>query len=147
MITEHTAPPPPQNTPSETSRLTGRSLPSFFLLWQDRHSVVKRGEGDSPPSTSPNDTNQTFKFSPGDGQALQVRPPAPIRLLCCCSDQTNMAESVFHLLSSDQPTPRYPPTAGPRQSQEWREAGGAVSCHHPSSCYKQVKLHWSNSLE
>lgn len=39
---------------------------------QDRHSVVKRGEGDSPPSISPDDTNQTFKFSPGDGQALQV---------------------------------------------------------------------------
>lgn len=44
----------------------------FFLLPQDRHSVVKRGEGESPPSTSPDDINQTFKFSPGDGQALQV---------------------------------------------------------------------------
>uniref|UniRef100_A0A665WSX3 Diacylglycerol kinase n=1 Tax=Echeneis naucrates TaxID=173247 RepID=A0A665WSX3_ECHNA len=44
------------------------------LFPQDRQSVVKRGEGDSPPSTSPDDANQTFKFSPGDGQALQISP-------------------------------------------------------------------------
>uniref|UniRef100_A0A8D3CH27 Diacylglycerol kinase n=1 Tax=Scophthalmus maximus TaxID=52904 RepID=A0A8D3CH27_SCOMX len=49
-------------------------LLSLVLLPQDRHSVVKRGEGESPPSTSPDDANQIFKFSPGDGQALQVTP-------------------------------------------------------------------------
>uniref|UniRef100_A0A8C7D253 Diacylglycerol kinase n=1 Tax=Oncorhynchus kisutch TaxID=8019 RepID=A0A8C7D253_ONCKI len=32
-----------------------------------------RGEGDSPPSTSPDDPNQSFKFT-GDGQALQITP-------------------------------------------------------------------------
>lgn len=37
--------------------------------------MLKRGEGESPPSTSPNDTNQTFKFTLGEGQALQVRSP------------------------------------------------------------------------
>uniref|UniRef100_A0A3B4G876 Diacylglycerol kinase n=1 Tax=Pundamilia nyererei TaxID=303518 RepID=A0A3B4G876_9CICH len=47
-------------------------LPSYICpVVLDRHSGVKRGEGESPPSTSPDDTNQTFKFSPGDGQALQ----------------------------------------------------------------------------
>ncbi|KAM9343877.1 LOW QUALITY PROTEIN: diacylglycerol kinase beta [Pholidichthys leucotaenia] len=50
-------------------------LPSYICpVVLDRHSVVKRGEGDSPPSTSPDDTNQVFKFSPGDGQALQITP-------------------------------------------------------------------------
>lgn len=49
-------------------------------LSQDRHSVVKRGEGESPPSTSPDDANQTFKFSPGDGQALQVHRSSIQRL-------------------------------------------------------------------
>ncbi|XP_062259265.1 diacylglycerol kinase beta [Platichthys flesus] len=50
-------------------------LPSYICpVVLDRHSVVKRGEGESPPSTSPDDTNQTFKFSPGDGQPLQVTP-------------------------------------------------------------------------
>ncbi|GLD56612.1 diacylglycerol kinase beta-like protein [Lates japonicus] len=50
-------------------------LPSYICpVVLDRHSVVKRGEGESPPSTSPDDTNQTFKFSPGDGQALQITP-------------------------------------------------------------------------
>uniref|UniRef100_UPI0037E94B72 diacylglycerol kinase beta n=1 Tax=Semicossyphus pulcher TaxID=241346 RepID=UPI0037E94B72 len=50
-------------------------LPSYICpVVLDRHSVVKRGEGDSPPSTSPDDINQTFKFSPGDGQALQITP-------------------------------------------------------------------------
>uniref|UniRef100_A0A672PVU8 Diacylglycerol kinase n=1 Tax=Sinocyclocheilus grahami TaxID=75366 RepID=A0A672PVU8_SINGR len=39
----------------------------------DRHSAVKRGEGESSPSTSPEDTSQCFKFT-GDGQALQITP-------------------------------------------------------------------------
>ncbi|KAI4805766.1 hypothetical protein KUCAC02_010363, partial [Chaenocephalus aceratus] len=30
--------------------------------------------GDSPPNISPDDINQTFKFSPGDGQALLITP-------------------------------------------------------------------------
>lgn len=45
------------------------------LCWQDRQSMLKRGEGESPPSTSPDDANQTFKFSLGEGQALQVCQP------------------------------------------------------------------------
>ncbi|KAM9850921.1 diacylglycerol kinase beta [Aulostomus maculatus] len=50
-------------------------LPSYICpAVLDRHSVVKRGEGESPPSTSPDDINQIFKFSPGDGQALQISP-------------------------------------------------------------------------
>uniref|UniRef100_A0A667YVQ2 Diacylglycerol kinase n=1 Tax=Myripristis murdjan TaxID=586833 RepID=A0A667YVQ2_9TELE len=53
-------------------------LPSYIcpvvLVRTDRHSVVKRGEGESPPSTSPDDANQTFKFTAGDGQALQITP-------------------------------------------------------------------------
>uniref|UniRef100_A0A8C3FXF8 Diacylglycerol kinase n=1 Tax=Cyclopterus lumpus TaxID=8103 RepID=A0A8C3FXF8_CYCLU len=49
-------------------------LRSLVVVVVDRHSVVKRGEGESPPSTSPDDISQTFKFSPGDGQALQVTP-------------------------------------------------------------------------
>ncbi|XP_077946698.1 diacylglycerol kinase beta isoform X3 [Gasterosteus aculeatus] len=50
-------------------------LPSYICpVVLDRHSVVKRGEGESPPSTGPDDINQTFRFSPGDGQALQVTP-------------------------------------------------------------------------
>ncbi|KAJ3592589.1 hypothetical protein NHX12_007716 [Muraenolepis orangiensis] len=50
-------------------------LPSYICpVVLDRHSAVKRGEGESPPSTSPDDTNQTFKFNPGDGQALQISP-------------------------------------------------------------------------
>lgn len=64
-------------------RTTLSEFSSPLLLGQDRHSVVKRGEGESPPCTSPNDTNQTFKFSPGDGQALQVRPPAAGGTLGC----------------------------------------------------------------
>ncbi|KAJ8255263.1 hypothetical protein GJAV_G00202890 [Gymnothorax javanicus] len=49
-------------------------LPSYICpLVLDRHSVVKRGEGESPPSTSPDDTALSFKFS-GDGQGLQITP-------------------------------------------------------------------------
>ncbi|XP_038862440.1 diacylglycerol kinase beta [Salvelinus namaycush] len=49
-------------------------LPSYICpVVLDRHSVVKRGEGDSPPSTSPDDPSQSFKFT-GDGQALQITP-------------------------------------------------------------------------
>nr|XP_057938072.1 diacylglycerol kinase beta [Doryrhamphus excisus]XP_057938073.1 diacylglycerol kinase beta [Doryrhamphus excisus]XP_057938074.1 diacylglycerol kinase beta [Doryrhamphus excisus] len=41
----------------------------------DRQSVVKRSEEDSPPCTGPGDTPpQVMKFSPGDGQALQISP-------------------------------------------------------------------------
>lgn len=39
--------------------------------------MLKRGEGESPPCTSPDDANQTFKFTLGEGQALQVCPPPP----------------------------------------------------------------------
>ncbi|XP_077436281.1 diacylglycerol kinase beta isoform X1 [Vanacampus margaritifer] len=50
-------------------------LPSYICpVVLDRQSVVKRGEGESPPCTSPDDINQMFKFSPGDGQALQISP-------------------------------------------------------------------------
>ncbi|KAF7215210.1 diacylglycerol kinase beta isoform X1 [Nothobranchius furzeri] len=38
----------------------------------DRHSGVKRGEGESPLISTPDDPNQTFRFSPADGQALQI---------------------------------------------------------------------------
>ncbi|KAI4876861.1 hypothetical protein NFI96_011094 [Prochilodus magdalenae] len=49
-------------------------LPSYICpVVLDRHSVVKRGEGESSPSTSPDDSNQCFKFT-GDGQALQITP-------------------------------------------------------------------------
>ncbi|XP_031441055.1 diacylglycerol kinase beta isoform X2 [Clupea harengus] len=49
-------------------------LPSYICpVVLDRHSVVKRGESDSPPSTSPDDSSQCFKFT-GDGQALQITP-------------------------------------------------------------------------
>uniref|UniRef100_A0A8C7RNE8 Diacylglycerol kinase n=1 Tax=Oncorhynchus mykiss TaxID=8022 RepID=A0A8C7RNE8_ONCMY len=47
--------------------------PVVLVRSHDRHSVVKRGEGDSPPSTSPDDPSQSFKFT-GDGQALQITP-------------------------------------------------------------------------
>ncbi|CAB1328626.1 unnamed protein product [Coregonus sp. 'balchen'] len=51
-------------------------LPSYICpVVLDRHSVVKRGEGDSPPSTSPDDPSQSFKFT-GDGQALQAHIPS-----------------------------------------------------------------------
>ncbi|KAF4109042.1 diacylglycerol kinase beta [Onychostoma macrolepis] len=49
-------------------------LPSYICpVVLDRHSAVKRGEGESSPSTSPEDTGQCFKFT-GDGQALQITP-------------------------------------------------------------------------
>lgn len=112
------------------------SSPLVLLFSQDRHSVVKRGEGESPPSTSPDDTNQTFKFSPGDGQALQVRQSC-IQQLSILSvvevtTQSWLADSlIFSFLSLDHPSPRYSPASGPGQSQEWREAGGAVSSCPP----------------
>ncbi|XP_072556371.1 diacylglycerol kinase beta-like isoform X1 [Paramormyrops kingsleyae] len=40
---------------------------------QERHSGMKRPEGESPPSMSPEDLSQNFKFT-GDGQGLQVTP-------------------------------------------------------------------------
>ncbi|XP_016321211.1 diacylglycerol kinase beta-like isoform X1 [Sinocyclocheilus anshuiensis] len=49
-------------------------LPSYICpVVLDRHSAVKRGEGESSPSTSPEDTGQCFKVT-GDGQALQITP-------------------------------------------------------------------------
>uniref|UniRef100_A0A674CQ40 Diacylglycerol kinase n=1 Tax=Salmo trutta TaxID=8032 RepID=A0A674CQ40_SALTR len=49
-------------------------LPSYICpVVLDRHSVVKRGEGDSPPSSSPDNMSQSLKFT-GDGQALQITP-------------------------------------------------------------------------
>ncbi|XP_056610746.1 diacylglycerol kinase beta isoform X2 [Triplophysa dalaica] len=49
-------------------------LPSYICpVVLDRHSAVKRGEGESSPTTSPDDTGQCFKFT-GDGQALQITP-------------------------------------------------------------------------
>lgn len=55
--------------------------------------MVKRGEGESPPSTGPDDINQTFRFSPGDGQALQVRPVGARRHRTGAGGRT--AEAVF----------------------------------------------------
>uniref|UniRef100_A0A674N5D3 Diacylglycerol kinase n=1 Tax=Takifugu rubripes TaxID=31033 RepID=A0A674N5D3_TAKRU len=50
-------------------------LPSYICpVVLDRQSMLKRGEGESPPSTSPDDANQTFKFTLGEGQALQINP-------------------------------------------------------------------------
>ncbi|XP_077393453.1 diacylglycerol kinase beta isoform X3 [Festucalex cinctus] len=50
-------------------------LPSYICpVVLDRQSGAKRGEGESPSCTSPDDINQVFKFSPGDGQALQISP-------------------------------------------------------------------------
>ncbi|XP_048050085.1 diacylglycerol kinase gamma isoform X2 [Megalobrama amblycephala] len=49
-------------------------LPSYICpVVLDRQPAVKRGEGESSPSTSPDDTGQCFKFT-GDGQALQITP-------------------------------------------------------------------------
>ncbi|XP_051761335.1 diacylglycerol kinase gamma isoform X5 [Ctenopharyngodon idella] len=49
-------------------------LPSYICpVVLDRQPAVKRGEGESSPSTSPEDTSQCFKFT-GDGQALQITP-------------------------------------------------------------------------
>nr|XP_055070902.1 diacylglycerol kinase beta isoform X1 [Misgurnus anguillicaudatus]XP_055070903.1 diacylglycerol kinase beta isoform X1 [Misgurnus anguillicaudatus]XP_055070905.1 diacylglycerol kinase beta isoform X1 [Misgurnus anguillicaudatus]XP_055070906.1 diacylglycerol kinase beta isoform X1 [Misgurnus anguillicaudatus] len=49
-------------------------LPSYICpVVLDRHSAVKKSEGESSPNTSPEDTNQCFKFT-GDGQALQITP-------------------------------------------------------------------------
>ncbi|XP_057192778.1 diacylglycerol kinase beta isoform X3 [Triplophysa rosa] len=49
-------------------------LPSYICpVVLDRHSAVKRSEGESSPTTSPDDTGQCFKFT-GDGQALQITP-------------------------------------------------------------------------
>ncbi|XP_051937800.1 diacylglycerol kinase beta isoform X2 [Hippocampus zosterae] len=49
-------------------------LPSYICpVVLDRQSV-KRGEGESPPCTSPDDINHMLKLSPGDGQALQISP-------------------------------------------------------------------------
>ncbi|XP_056107850.1 diacylglycerol kinase beta isoform X1 [Rhinichthys klamathensis goyatoka] len=49
-------------------------LPSYICpVVLDRQCAVKRGEGESSPSTSPEDTGQCFKFT-GDGQALQITP-------------------------------------------------------------------------
>ncbi|XP_056285474.1 diacylglycerol kinase beta isoform X2 [Pseudoliparis swirei] len=52
-------------------------LPSYICpVVLDRHTAVKRGEGESPPpGTNPDDVGHTFRFSTGDGQALQVSPP------------------------------------------------------------------------
>lgn len=107
---------------SRTQHTCAVQSPSSFS--QDRHSVVKRGEGDSPASTSPEDINQIFKFSPGDGQALQV---------CWCwvfntcpLTSEKRAQLCLSFLSADQPTPRYSPTPGARQSQKWWETGGTV---------------------
>uniref|UniRef100_A0A8C5GXQ4 Diacylglycerol kinase n=1 Tax=Gouania willdenowi TaxID=441366 RepID=A0A8C5GXQ4_GOUWI len=41
---------------------------------RDRQSVVKRGEGESPPPSSSPDDTHVFRFNPADGQALQITP-------------------------------------------------------------------------
>lgn len=122
------------------------SSPSRSLFTQDRHTAVKRGEGESPPpGTNPDDVGHTFRFSTGDGQALQVRPAYGVRHpgvwhpgvrssasrrlasgLCC---------SPFDVLKLCSPSPGQPssghsPAPGAGQPQEWRQAGGAVSSHH-----------------
>uniref|UniRef100_A0A8C9T2C2 Diacylglycerol kinase n=1 Tax=Scleropages formosus TaxID=113540 RepID=A0A8C9T2C2_SCLFO len=49
-------------------------LPSYICpVVLDRQSVVKRSDGESPPSTSPEDSSLSFKFT-GDGQGLQITP-------------------------------------------------------------------------
>ncbi|XP_023682716.2 diacylglycerol kinase beta-like isoform X2 [Paramormyrops kingsleyae] len=49
-------------------------LPSYICpVVLERHSGMKRPEGESPPSMSPEDLSQNFKFT-GDGQGLQVTP-------------------------------------------------------------------------
>ncbi|XP_061735416.1 diacylglycerol kinase beta-like isoform X1 [Nerophis ophidion] len=50
-------------------------LPSYICpAVLDRQTVVKRSEGESPPSTSPDEVAHTLKFSPVEGQALQISP-------------------------------------------------------------------------
>lgn len=87
--------------------------------------MVKRGEGESPPTTSPDDANQTFKFSPGDGQALQVSRFSPEMVLLEWKWFSD-AFCLFLSLSLDHSTPRDTPSAGTCQSQEWRQTGGEV---------------------
>ncbi|XP_051564584.1 diacylglycerol kinase beta-like isoform X5 [Myxocyprinus asiaticus] len=49
-------------------------LPSYICpVVLDRQPALKRGEEESSPNTSPEDTGQCFKFT-GDGQALQITP-------------------------------------------------------------------------
>uniref|UniRef100_A0A3B3QCV7 Diacylglycerol kinase n=1 Tax=Paramormyrops kingsleyae TaxID=1676925 RepID=A0A3B3QCV7_9TELE len=49
-------------------------LPSYICpVVLERHSGMKRPEGESPPSMSPEDLSQNFKFT-GDGQGLQITP-------------------------------------------------------------------------
>uniref|UniRef100_A0A8C9TC48 Diacylglycerol kinase n=1 Tax=Scleropages formosus TaxID=113540 RepID=A0A8C9TC48_SCLFO len=47
--------------------------PVVLVRSSDRQSVVKRSDGESPPSTSPEDSSLSFKFT-GDGQGLQITP-------------------------------------------------------------------------
>ncbi|XP_048835162.1 diacylglycerol kinase beta-like isoform X2 [Brienomyrus brachyistius] len=49
-------------------------LPSYICpVVLERHSGMKRPERESPPSMSPEDLSQNFKFT-GDGQGLQITP-------------------------------------------------------------------------
>uniref|UniRef100_A0A6Q2ZEF3 Diacylglycerol kinase n=1 Tax=Esox lucius TaxID=8010 RepID=A0A6Q2ZEF3_ESOLU len=48
-------------------------LPSYICPVVLVRSAMKRDEGDSPASTSPDHQSQSFKFT-GDGQALQITP-------------------------------------------------------------------------
>ncbi|XP_028291459.1 diacylglycerol kinase beta isoform X2 [Gouania willdenowi] len=50
-------------------------LPAYICpVVLDRQSVVKRGEGESPPPSSSPDDTHVFRFNPADGQALQITP-------------------------------------------------------------------------
>ncbi|XP_024119727.1 diacylglycerol kinase gamma isoform X2 [Oryzias melastigma] len=50
-------------------------LPSYICpVVLERHHALKLGDGDLPSCNSPDDSGQIFKFSPGDGQALQITP-------------------------------------------------------------------------
>uniref|UniRef100_A0A674NCY7 Diacylglycerol kinase n=1 Tax=Takifugu rubripes TaxID=31033 RepID=A0A674NCY7_TAKRU len=75
----------------------------------DRQSMLKRGEGESPPSTSPDDANQTFKFTLGEGQALQVRsPPAstclfPTEAASCGSELYSAPSNQINPLPGSHP--------------------------------------------
>ncbi|XP_035265350.1 diacylglycerol kinase beta [Anguilla anguilla] len=108
-------------------------LPSYICpVVLDRHSGVKRGEGDSPPSTSPDDTGQSFKFT-GDGQGLQITPlpgTHPLLVLVNPKSGGRQGERVLrkfqYLLNPRQvySLDRGGPMAGKTERKGWSYEGG-----------------------